>query len=61
MREAPLENWVFVTIILAAGFLVVTCGLKHEVNYLLITVGLATSSFSSLVLSKKFKEWLAKI
>jgi len=60
-QGTPLENWVFVSLFTLAGFLVIACGLKQEINFTFIAVGLVTSSLSSLILVEKFKKWIQKL
>jgi hypothetical protein len=56
-----LENWVFVSLFTLAGFLVIACGLKQEINFTFIAIGLVTFSLSSLILVKRFKKWIEKV
>jgi hypothetical protein len=57
----PLETWVFVAIFVLAGFLVIACGYQQEPSLAFTVFGLSTISFASLVISKRFREWLEKI
>ena len=58
----PLETWVFVAILVLAGFLVITCGLKEaELSFAFIAVGITTASLSSLVLVRRFRKLLSRI
>jgi hypothetical protein len=57
----PLETWVFVAIFALAGFLVIACGYQQELSLAFTVFGLLTISLTSLVLIKRFREWLEKI
>jgi hypothetical protein len=57
-----LETWVFVAILVLAGFLVITCGLKEpELSFAFIAVEITTASLSSLVLVRRFRKLLSRI
>lgn len=58
----PLETWVFVAILVLAGFLVITCGFKEaELSLAFLAAGITTASFSSLVLMRRFRKYLSRI
>jgi hypothetical protein len=58
----PLETWVFIAIFVLAGFLVITCGLQEsELSLVFVAAGTITTSFSSLVLVRKFKKFVERI
>ncbi len=58
----PLEPWVFIAIFGLAGFLIFVCGINQSGLNLAFTVaGIATASFSSLILNNRFKRWLEAI
>lgn len=56
-----METWVFVAIFALAGFLVIAYGYQQELSLAFTVFGLSTISFTSLVLSERFREWLKKI
>jgi hypothetical protein len=55
-----METWVFSSIFVLVGLLVITCGLKEaELCFVFIVAGATIASLSSIVVLKKFRNWLA--
>jgi LPXTG-motif cell wall-anchored protein len=58
----PLETWVFITIFVLAGSLVIAFGLNQAELSLAFTIaGLATISFGFLIFVKKIKKWVERL
>jgi hypothetical protein len=55
-----LETWVFSSIFVFVGLLVITCGLTEaELSSVFVVAGATIAGVSSIVVFKKFRNWLA--